>query len=43
MEFSEKNFLEQCAKAAKDVGETSDEELDKEYFAYIYDTGKYPE
>jgi len=41
--FAEKNFLEQCAKAATDVGDIPDEEVDKEYFAYIYSTGKYPE
>ena len=43
IQFAEKNFLEQCAKAAKDVGDTPDEEVDKEYFACIYDTGEYPE
>jgi hypothetical protein len=43
IQFAEKNFLEQCAKAATDVGNTPDEEADKEYFAYIYNTGKYPE
>lgn len=43
IQFAEKNFLEQCAKEATDVGDTPDEEVDKEYFAYIYNTGNYPE
>jgi len=43
IQFAEKNFLEQCAKAATDVGDPPDEDVDKEYFAYIYNTGKYPE
>jgi len=43
IQFAEKNFLEQCAKAATDVGAVPDKEVDKEYFTYIYNTGQYPE
>ena len=35
-------FLEQCAEAAKNYGDTPDEKANKEYFMYIYEHEESP-
>ena len=38
-----KNFLDHCSATAKSMNTPVDEELDREYYQYIYEHGDYPE
>ena len=38
-----KNFLDHCSATAKSMDTPVDEELDREYYQYIYEHGDYPE